>query len=267
MTDLIFPGHKSRKKRQICENQICCQKNRKTRQISRQTDDRFDFPGHSIAVEWFYLFTCCAAQSFANYICAVWPFLRRKKSLRRCGFTGGAATINTNTQSLGSAAAALSFSSIAGRHHRGLLSPLLPQVPMPLPLPAAAACSRSRLSPPLTSAASRRRHRLHLIVVSASSSLPPPPRHRLAAPPRTQPSSQPLSAPAAIEHRCRHQAPAIFIIHCRRQTQPPAVNPPPLLPSITVFAAVALPPPRRIPSPRPSNARRSFSCRRPLPTP
>jgi hypothetical protein len=72
----------------------------------------------------------------------------------------GASVIKTTTQSLGSAAAALSFSSIAGRHHCSRLPPLPPQVTLPLPLPApataAAACLHSRLLLPLTSVASRR---------------------------------------------------------------------------------------------------------------
>jgi hypothetical protein len=49
MTEFDFSGTQKQKKREICENQICCQKNRKTRQISRQKDDRFDFQGHSKA--------------------------------------------------------------------------------------------------------------------------------------------------------------------------------------------------------------------------
>jgi hypothetical protein len=61
--------------------------------------------------------------------------------------------INTDTKSLGSAAAALSFSSIARRHHCSRLSPQPPQVPLPLPLPAVAACRYSRLPTPLTSSA------------------------------------------------------------------------------------------------------------------
>ena len=52
MRCLVFLGHKNYLKHKKWENQICCGKNRKTRQISRQTDSRFGFPpGHSNKAE------------------------------------------------------------------------------------------------------------------------------------------------------------------------------------------------------------------------
>jgi hypothetical protein len=86
-------------------------------------------------------------------------------------------------------------------------------------------------------------------------------------PPRSQTSSQPLNAATAIERSCRHQTPAIFVVHRRSQTPPPALSPPPPPPSIAIFLAVASPPPRRSTSPRPSNARRPLSRLRPSPAP
>ena len=164
---------------------------------------------------------------------------------------------------------ALSFSSIAGRHHRSRLPPLPPKVP-PATAPASAACRHSRLSPPVVAIDVRRQpppaaasRRLNLIIVSESSSLPP----AALPPPRSQISSRPLNAATAIERSCRHQTSAIFVVHRRRQAPPPAVSPPPPPPSIAIFVAVASPPPRRSPSPRPSNARRPLSRLCPSPTP
>jgi hypothetical protein len=57
--------------------------------------------------------------------------------------------VNTDTKSFSSAAATLSFSSIARHHHHSRLSTLLLKVPLLLPLPAAAACRHDRLSSPL----------------------------------------------------------------------------------------------------------------------
>ena len=168
-----------------------------------------------------------------------------QKNLCICCSTSGAAAINTNTQSLGSAAAYFSFSSIASHHHQRRLSPLLQQVPLPLPLSATAACCLSHLLPPLTSTTSCRRCRLHLINVSASSSLPLPPRCCL-------PAALQLTIVAAIERHRSHQTPAIFFAHCRHQTKPPAISLPPPPPLIAIFAAVALPAPCQSPLLHPS---------------
>jgi len=62
--------------------------------------------------------------------------------------------ILTNTQSHGYAAASLSFSSIAGRHHRSCLSPLPPQVPLPLTLPLSHRMHRHRIGCPATAVVS-----------------------------------------------------------------------------------------------------------------
>ncbi len=73
-----------------------------------------------------------------------------------------------------------------------------------------------------------------------------------------------MNAAAAI----RRPSSLLSTIHHRCQMQLSAVNPPPplLLPPIAIFASVALPPPRQIPSPHPLNARCLLSCCRPLPT-
>ena len=157
--------------------------------------------------------------------------------------------------------AAATFPSLAGCLFRSRLPPLPPQVPLPLPLLLPPVASR-RLLPPLTSIASCHQPPPQFdccvcVFLFAPAALPPP---------RSRPLLEPSNAAAAIEHSCRHKMPAIFDVHRRRLTPPPAVSLPPTPPLITIFSTFALPPPCRSPSPRPSNAHCPLSRCHPSPT-